>query len=194
MSLVIVVMVVVIVAAIGAVRVGGGVDALMVAMGVMRVAVMGVTMRGMVMIIVIMMVMAMNRRRGDIGAAFRVERRFDRDNRGAESPRHVLDDMIAPDAQALGQQFGRQMAVAEMPGDAHQRGQVGAADLGERLGRGDNLDDAAILQRETVAGAQHHRFGQIEQESEAAHASHRDATAIAFVVVEDDRVGRFAGP
>ena len=91
-------------------------------------------------------------------------------------------------------QFGWQMAVAEVPGDADQRGGVGGADLGERFGRGDDLDDAAVLELQPVASAQHHRLGQIEQEVEAAHAGHRQAAPIALVVVEHDRIGRLARP
>ena len=47
---------------------------------------------------------------------------------------------------------------------------------------------------EPVAGAQHHRLGQIEQEAEAAHAGHGDAAAVALVVIEHHGVGRLARP
>ncbi len=56
-----------------------------------------------------------------IGAAFGIERRLERDHAGAETLGHRLDDGIAADAQRLWQYFGRQMAVAEVPGDAGQR-------------------------------------------------------------------------
>ena len=91
-------------------------------------------------------------------------------------------------------QFGRQVAIAEVPGDARQRGGVGGADFGERLRRGDDLDDAAVLELQSVAGAQHHRFRQIEQEAEAAHAGHGDAAAIALVVIEHHRIDGLARP
>ena len=129
-----------------------------------------------------------------IGAAFRVERRFDRDHGRAESARHVLDHRIAADAQAPFRQLGRQVAIAEVPGDAGQRGGIGGADFGERLRRGDDLDDAAVLELQSVAGAQHHRFRQVEQEAEPAHAGHGEAAAIALVVIEHHRVDRLARP
>ena len=53
--------------------------------------------RGGVVVIVIMAVPA----RAHIGAAFRIERRLDRDDGRAEAARHVLDHRIAADAQAL---------------------------------------------------------------------------------------------
>ena len=46
----------------------------------------------------------------------------------------------------FGGELGRQVAVAEMPGDAGQRRRVGGADFGERLGRGHDFDDAAVLE------------------------------------------------
>ena len=69
-----------------------------------------------------------------IGAAFGIERRLDLDHARAEPLHHRLDDMIAPDAQAFRHDLGRQMAVAEMPGDPDQMMRVGAPDLEQRLG------------------------------------------------------------
>ena len=173
---------------------------LMVAVIMMGVIVVMVIMRAVTMmvmpVIMVMMIVivAMNRRGGDIGAAFRIERRFDFDDCRAKAPRHVFDHVIAPDAQAFLQEFGRQMPIAQVPGDAHERGRVGAANLRQTFGCGDDFDDAPVLQRQAVAGAQHHGFGQIEQEGEPAHAGHGDAAAIAVFIIEDDRVGGFAGP
>jgi hypothetical protein len=168
---------------------------------VIAVVMVGVVMVMMIMIvmvvravIMIMAIMALNRRGGDIGAAFGIERRLDLDDCRAKPPSHILDHMIAPDAQALLQEFGRQVAIAEVPGDAHQRGRVGATNFRETFWRGDDFDDASVLQRQAVAGAQHHRLIQVEQEDEAAHAGHGDAAAIAIFIIEDDRVGGFAGP
>lgn len=86
------------------------------------------------------------------------------------------------------------MAIAEMPSHSGKRDGVLAANLGERLGRRDDFDDASVIEREPVARAQHHRLRQIEEKSQAAHARHRHAAAIAVVVVEDDGIGRRAGP
>ena len=129
-----------------------------------------------------------------VGAAFGVERRLDGGDGGAEAARHLLDHGIAADAQRPARQFGRQVAVAEMPGDADQRRGLGGANFGERLRRGDDLDDPPVLELEPVAAAQQHRLFEIEQEIEAAHALHRHATTMAFVVVEHDGIGGFAGP
>ena len=91
---------------------------------------------------------------------------------------------------AFGVSLGRQVPVAEMPGDAHEGEGVGGADLGERLGRGHNLDDAAVLQPEAVAAAQHRGLRQVEQEGEPADAGHDEAAAVALVELEHHAVGR----
>jgi hypothetical protein len=197
MAVIVMIVVMMIMAAVRAVRMRLGAVPMsaMVMMGmIVVVMIVRAVIMIMIVVVVIAMIMPVNRRGRDIGAAFRIERCLDLDNRRPEAARHILNDMITPDAQALLQEFGRQVTIAEMPGDARQRGGVGAADLREAFGSGDDFDDASVLQRQAVAGAQHHRLGQIEQEGEAAHAGHRDAAAITIFIVEDDRVGGFAGP
>jgi hypothetical protein len=195
MAVVMMIVVMVIVAAIRPMHMRLGADALMVAVPMMRIAVMGMIMRTMLVVVMIVaMLMPVHRSGRDIGAALGVERRFDLDHGGAEPPRHILDDMVAADAQAFLQKLGRQMTITQMPGDAHERRGVRAANFRQFFRRGDDFDDPPVVQRQTVAGTQHHRLGQIEQKGEAAHAGHRDAAPIAVVIIENDRVGRFAGP
>ncbi len=129
-----------------------------------------------------------------VGAALRVERRHDRGHGCAEAADHLLDDVVAADAQPVAEQLGRQVAVAEVPGDAQQIGRIGGRDLDKRLKRGADGDDAPVLQDQPVAVAQRHRLRQVEQELEPAGGGHRHAAAVALVIVEHHMVGRFAGP
>ncbi len=99
------VMIVMLVAAIGAMKMRFGADAHMVAVPMMRIAVMRMIVRAMKVIVIV----TMDGRGRDIGAALRVEGGLDRRHFRAEPARHILDDMVAPDAQALGQEFGRQV-------------------------------------------------------------------------------------
>ena len=69
-----------------------------VIMVVMRVIVMIMRVVIMIMVVVMMIMRAVVVGRG-IGAAFGIERRLDGDHLSAEPARHLLDDMIAPDAQ-----------------------------------------------------------------------------------------------
>ncbi|MDB5609150.1 MAG: hypothetical protein JWP25_6050 [Bradyrhizobium sp.] len=88
-----------------------------------------------------------------IGAAFGIERRFDLDDASAQPLHHRLDDVIAPDPQALGHDLRRQMAIAEMPGNPNKMLQVGAANFDQQLRRRDDLDQPAIVQHQRVAAA-----------------------------------------
>src|SRR5271165_5030178 len=117
--------------------------------GFMRVAViviMPVIMPMMSMIMMVMLVIVGGLLGLHIGAAFGIERRFERDDARAEAFRHLLDDRVAADAQRLRHELDGQVAVAEMPGDAHEPQRVGGADFRERLRRGDHFDDAAVLE------------------------------------------------
>jgi hypothetical protein len=147
------------------------------------------------MMIVAMIMMAVRMfRGGGIGAAFGIEWRFDFDDFGAEALHHVLDHVIAADAQPLGHDLRRQMAIAEMPGDTHEMTGIGAANLDQRFGGCDHLDHAAVFQHQTVAAAQCDSLGKVEQEFQATGARHRHASAMAPVEIEDDGIGGLFRP
>jgi hypothetical protein len=190
------VVVVVIVAAARSMHMRRGADVLVIAMVMMRVAMMGMIVMHVVMtmIMFVIVIVAVDRRSGDIGAAFGIERRFDGDDAGAEAARHILDHMVAPDAQAFLHEFGRQVAIAEMPGDPNKSGGIGAANFSQWLGGGDDLDDTPVIEGQTVAGPQHHGVRQVEQEGETPHPGHRHPPAVAVVIIQNDRVSRFSGP
>ena len=68
------------------------------------------------------------------------------------------------------------------------------ADLGQRLRRRDDFDDAPVLELQPVAAAQHHRLVQVEQELEPAHALHRHPPPVPLVVIQHHGIGGIAGP
>ena len=129
-----------------------------------------------------------------IGAAFGIERRLDLDHAGAETLHHRLDDVVAADPQTLSHDLGRQMTVAEMPGDPHQMLRIVAADLGQRFGGRDHLDQSAVVEHQRVAAPQRHRVFQIEQKLKAARAGHRHPPPVAVVEIEHDGIGRRLRP
>ena len=129
-----------------------------------------------------------------IGAAFRIERRFDLDDPRAQSLHHRLDHVIPADAQALRHDLGRQMAVAEMPGDANQMQGIGAADFDQRLGGRHDLDQAAVFQHQRIAAAKCGGVFKIEQELEPARARHRHPPPVPVVEIEHDGIGRRFAP
>src|ERR1700681_564957 len=103
-----------------------------------------------------------------IGAALGIERCLDLDHARAQTFDHRLDDVVAPYPQALRGDLRRQMAVAEMPGDAHQMLRIGSANLDQRLGCGDHLDQPAVLQHQRIAAAQGDGGFEVEQEFKPA--------------------------
>jgi hypothetical protein len=125
-----------------------------------------------------------------VSAAFGIERRLDLDHARAEARHHGLDDVIAADAQGLGHDLRRQMPIAEMPGDADQMMRIAAADLEQRLGRRDHLDQPSVLQHQRIAAAQGDGMLQVEQEFEAPRARHRHAAAVPIVEIEHNGVDR----
>lgn len=164
---------------------------------VMRMAmlvIMRVRMAVMAVSMTMSMVMALRRHMARIGAAFGIEGRFDLHDLGAKAAHHILDDVIAADAKLLTDDLRRQMAVAEMPGHAHQIVRRGAADFSQRLGRGDDFDKAIVVEQQRVAAAQHHRVGQVEQELKSLDALERHAAAMTVVEFENDRIRNFARP
>ena len=64
---------------------------------------------------------------------------------------HVLDHVVVADAQAPWQDLGRQVAVAEMPGEAREVLAVGGCDLEHVLVRRMHRQPAAVLEAEPVA-------------------------------------------
>jgi hypothetical protein len=124
-----------------------------------------------------------------IGAAFGIEWRLDLDDACAEPLHHRLDHVVPADAQAFRHDLGRQMAVAEMPGDTDQMQRIGAADFDQRLGSGDHLDQAAVFQHQRVAAAQRDGVFQVEQEFKPARARHRHPPPVPIVEIEHHGIG-----
>ena len=89
--------------------------------------------------------------------------------------------MVVADQDAVALDLRRQVAVAEMPGEPRERRRVAAAHLDQVLLGRLHLDVAALLQPEPIAGVQHDRLDQVEQEVEPAVAQHAQAPAIAVV-------------
>eukprot|EP01036_Dinobryon_divergens_P007108 gene7107-9463_t len=123
-----------------------------------------------------------------VGAALRVERHAHLAHVGAQPLQHVDDDVIVANQDAVAVDLGRQVAVAEMPGQPRERRGVAAAHLDEILVRGLDLDIAALLQLQAIALVQHHGLDKVQQEVETAIAQDAQAPAVAIVEQEGDGV------
>jgi hypothetical protein len=98
-----------------------------------------------------------------VGSGFGIECRLDRIDLPGESLNHRSDHVIRADADALAEQLHGQVAVAEMPGDPRSLSGIRRSDLHERFGSRTHPHDAAI-DRKSVAIAEAHRLGKVEQE------------------------------
>lgn len=173
---------------------------LAVTMIVMRVIVATVFVIAMIVVtvimaVVIMMIMTMRgMAAAGIGAAFRIERRFDGDDARTKTAHHVLNDVIAADAKALADDLRRQVPVAEMPGDPHEMMRIGAANFHQRLRRRDHLDQPPVFQHQRIAAAQRDGFLQVQQELQPARTGHHHPPPVPVVETEDHRVSGGLGP
>ena len=125
-----------------------------------------------------------------VRATLGIERRLDLDDARAQPFHHRLDDVIAADAQAFRHDLGRQMAIAEMPGDPDQMQRIRTADFEQRLGGRHHLDQPAVFQHQRIAAAQRDGVLQIEQEFQPARPRHRHPPPVPVVEIEHDRIGR----
>jgi hypothetical protein len=171
---------------------------MMIVAMIMAVRVMMVVVIAVIMVMMIMrpMIMCIICRVSVtfVGAAFRIERRLDLDHASAEPSHHVLDDMIAANAQSAPGDLSRQMAVAEMPGDANQMLRILAADFHQWLRRSHDFDQPAVFEQQRVAAAQCDGMLKIEQESQPARARHRHSPAVAIIEIEHHSIGRRFAP
>ena len=136
-------------------------------------------------VIVVMMVMAVIKM--VIGATFRVERRLELGQPRAQSAQHVLDHMVAADAQKFADNLHVDVPVADMPGEPRQRVGVGG-DLDQRLRAPDDTDDGTVVEHEAVAVMQGSRLRQIEEKPGAAVGAEHDAPAMTLMRVERDGI------
>lgn len=128
-----------------------------------------------------------------VGTAFGIKRRGHFIDARAQPFQHVDDDMIVADQDAVMLDLGRQMAIAEMPGEASQRGRVRCRYRNQRLVSGADFDNTAIIEQKAVAIAQDRRFRQIEQKLQTAIGGQGNAAAIAVVKAKRDAIGNPGG-
>jgi hypothetical protein len=152
------------------------------------------------MVMVMVMMMAMIGIRGmrmrlpmPISAALGFEYRVDRMKRGAEIHQHVLQHVIAADAQRLSDNLHLCVAVAEMPCEPRERGRVGRGYFDQRFRFSFDTHDGAIVEHKAVAILQADGFGQIKDETCALLAGQCNTPAVAFVSVEDNSINRRCG-
>ncbi len=127
-----------------------------------------------------------------IGALLGIERRLDRRKRGTQPAQHLLEHVVATDAQPVAHHLHVGVAVADVPGEPRQRVEAGRRDLHQRLRLALDLDDGAIVKHEAVAIPQRRRMREIQQKRGAALAGEHDPPTMTLIGVEHDAVDHCA--
>jgi hypothetical protein len=157
---------------------------MMVVMAMIVAAATGIAMCVMLMPVMVMIVVVAV----IIGAALGLERPLDLAHGAALAADHFGEHMVVLDIDRVGGDLGGRVAVADMPGDAHQPQRVLGANLQQALRRRLDQNEPAILQLDGIAIVQRGRLVEIEQDVEPAIALERDAAAIAVLMVERQRL------
>lgn len=123
-----------------------------------------------------------------IGAALGLERPVDGAHRAALAADHFGQHMVVLDIDRVRRDLGRGVAVADMPGDAHEAQRIVGPDLEQGLRGGLDQHQPAVLQLHGVAVGERGRLVEVEQDIETAIGLEREAAAVAVLMVEGQRV------
>lgn len=138
----------------------------------------------MIILTVVIIVRMLVRR---VSAALGLERSFDARGLAAKRDDERLQGVVAGKPNAIGEDLDRHMTIAERPGQPRQRRQVGTR-LDQRLGRGDDLDDVAVVELHEIVGAQRDRLAEIEGDRRALGGAMLGTLRAPLVCGEDERV------
>jgi hypothetical protein len=168
------------------------------AMVMVLMSVMVVPMMVAVMVVAMMMVMTMVMRvlvRGRV-AVIGFERRHHGLRLEAAFLEEKRDLRRAGDAQPVGENLNRHMAIAEREDEPRSLGEILLAHLRYLFDLGDDLDQPAVVEQQEVVGAQERRRWEIELDAGALAAEHEAPLLDAVLVFEqhgiDDVARRFS--
>lgn len=123
-----------------------------------------------------------------IGPALGLEWPVHGAHHAALAAHHLGQHMIVLDIDRVSRDLGRGVAVADVPGDAHQPQRVLGANLEQALRRRLDQHEPAVLQLDGVAVAERGGLVEIKQDAEAAIGRESEAAAVAVVMVECQRI------
>jgi hypothetical protein len=109
----------------------------------------------------------------------------------SETKEHILDHVVRPNAKNLVLNFGRQMPISQVPGQAHQLDRMSVSDFDNILRRGLNLEPSAIFELQAISVGHSNRLGKVEQDILALIPSQANAASMSGVEIESERAGRF---
>jgi hypothetical protein len=114
----------------------------------------------MVLLAIMVMMVAVSA----IGAPFRLKRGTHLGEVRSETAEHVLYDMIGANAENVVSDFGRQMAISQMPGKACKLMGIFVPDFNNGFCGGLNSEPSSIFQLQAVSIGHGNRFAKIEKD------------------------------
>ena len=94
-----------------------------------------------------------------VGAAFGIERPINVADSGAQTRDHVGDDVVLANVEGARADFGGKVPVAEVPRNTRERTLISSRDLEQAFRCGFHCNDAAVVEPDAVAGAEHGGLG-----------------------------------
>jgi hypothetical protein len=125
-----------------------------------------------------------------VSPAFRLERGLHPCEVCSKAKEHVLDHMIGPNAKNMVSNFGRQMAISEMPGEAHELVGICMFNFDDKLRGGFDLQQPPIFKLQGISIGHGNRSRKIEKEIFALVRSQANAAAMTGIEIESDSAGR----
>jgi len=130
-----------------------------------------------------------------VGAAFGLKRGLHHYQMRSETTQHVLDHMVRPDTENLVSNFGRQMAVSQMPGKTRKLIGIFMPDFDNVFGGGLDPEPPPVLELQAISLGHRNRFRKIEKDIFALIRGETNAAAMARIKVESESTRHlFLGP
>src|SRR5579859_6203239 len=114
----------------------------------------------MLLIVVLSVIMAM----AAVSATFRLEGGQRVCKIRAETTEHLFYNVVGPEAENVVSDFGRQMPISEMPGEAHKLAGIIVTCFDEKLSGGSDLEPPSVVQQQAVSIAHCNRFWKLEKD------------------------------
>ncbi len=120
----------------------------------------------------------------------RLERFLDIADTGAQSLQHGSDHVIAQDQDAAFLDLGRQVPVAEMPGEFDQVQRIARLDLEKLFRRGLHFDRITVFEHQPVTVMKEHRLFQVKHHHVPVRQVQQFTAQMTQVVRQADSIDR----
>src|SRR5262245_11190160 len=130
-----------------------------------------------------------------VGTAFRLERSGQLQNLRTGALEHLLDHMIGPDAKNRLANFGRQMPISQMPGEAQELVRIFVPDFDNELRGGFDPQQSPVFKLQGISIGHGNRSRKIEKDIFALIRRQANTAAMAGIEIErDGACGAFLRP